>query len=247
MALNKVDNKSNMYGWVDATINFIKGRCKHNCSYCYAKYINCYPPKLDEKEFQTKLISYEKIEVKPDDDLFGDAEPIIKKVVKPLSIFVGSSIDMYADNIPFDWVLKVYDYSKLYPQNTYILQSKNPAKMLCAIHALPEKHMLGITLETNRHLKHIMNECPTPQDRVDACKSKNAIHFITAEPLIDFDYNEFLQMIIDVTPKFINIGGNTNTSVQLPEPDKHKINKLIHTLQELEYDVRLKSNLDRLL
>ena len=33
MAMNK--QKGNMYGFVTHTWNAIKGRCSHNCSYCY--------------------------------------------------------------------------------------------------------------------------------------------------------------------------------------------------------------------
>jgi DNA repair photolyase len=248
MPLNYIDPNSDMYqGWCSATINFIKGRCPFSCEYCKVKNINNYPPRLDEKEFKTKLISYKKREVKDTNDLFGGGKFITEKEIIPLSIFLGSSIDMFADNILDEWIIKVFEYLKLYPLNTYILQTKNPKNMIAFQYNFSKKYLLGITLETNRHFPSIMNKAPSPEERWEVCKDQNIINFCTLEPIIDYDLKQFLQMIIDINPEFINIGANTNTNIQLPEPDTNKLKTLIHTLQELKYDVRLKPNLNRLL
>ena len=52
MALNWVKNKkSNMYQFIDATWNTIKGECFHDCSYCYMKrWGKLKPVRFDEKE-----------------------------------------------------------------------------------------------------------------------------------------------------------------------------------------------------
>ena len=96
MGLNK--SKGNMYPWVTHTWNVIKGKCPHDCSYCYMKR---YPqPKLhfDEKELKTDLGS-------------GNF------------IFVGSSCDMWADEIIEEWIELVLEHCRLSPQNIYLLQT----------------------------------------------------------------------------------------------------------------------------
>jgi DNA repair photolyase len=77
MALNK--QKGNMYGFVTHTWNPIKGICPHGCEYCYMRgRVQSYPH-LDEKELRVDLGS-------------GN------------TIFVGSSCDMWAAEIPEEWI-----------------------------------------------------------------------------------------------------------------------------------------------
>lgn len=53
--LNK--RKGDMYKFIDFTWNPIKGKCLHDCSYCYMKQINpdAKEPRLTEYEFNTNL------------------------------------------------------------------------------------------------------------------------------------------------------------------------------------------------
>ena len=76
--------KGNMYGFVTHTWNTVKGKCLHDCSYCYMKQFKLNPVRFDKKELKTKL----------QDKEFSDS----------CFIFIGSSCDMFADNIPFDWI-----------------------------------------------------------------------------------------------------------------------------------------------
>ena len=69
-------SKGDMYKFVNYTWNPIKGKCLHDCSYCYMKQINpnANPPRLAEYELNTDL---------------GCGR----------SIFIGSSTDMFAEDI----------------------------------------------------------------------------------------------------------------------------------------------------
>lgn len=81
--LNK--SKGNMYEWVTHTWNTVKGECYHDCSYCYMKrWGKLNPVRFDEKELKTDL---------------GNEN----------FIFVGSSNDMFADNMCSGWVLKTLE------------------------------------------------------------------------------------------------------------------------------------------
>ena len=73
MALNK--QKGNMYAFVTHTWNAVKGKCPHDCEYCYMKEFPQGELKFDEKELKTDL---------------GEGN----------FIFVGSSCDMFADAVP---------------------------------------------------------------------------------------------------------------------------------------------------
>lgn len=102
--------KSNMYGFVDATYNPIKGACTHLCEYCYM------------------------IQMR---QRFGQ-DPTLRLVMnelnKPLGsgkyVFVGSSTDVFAESVPSEWIVAVLNHLNEYPDNTYQLQSKNPARFL---------------------------------------------------------------------------------------------------------------------
>ena len=52
MAMNKVKQGSNMYPWVTHTWNVIKGKCPHDCSYCYMKRFPQPELHFDEKELK---------------------------------------------------------------------------------------------------------------------------------------------------------------------------------------------------
>jgi len=91
MSLNKTTG--NMYEWITHTWNPIKGRCFHDCSYCYMKrWGEQKPVRLDAKEGKTDLG-------------YGNF------------IFVGSSCDMFAEDIPDDWIIPVLIVCNIHNQN----------------------------------------------------------------------------------------------------------------------------------
>ena len=96
MGLNK--QKGNMYGFVTHTWNPIKGRCIHNCNYCYMTrfwdLMKNSDLRLDEKELKTDL----------------------------------GSTDIWAKNVPGYWIIDVLTTVAEYPKNTYLFQTKNPKR-----------------------------------------------------------------------------------------------------------------------
>ena len=63
--------------------------------------------------------------------------------------FIGSSCDMFARKIPREWIKKTLNHLIKYPNNTYLLQTKNPKRFLEFIYPLNDI-ILGTTLETNK-------------------------------------------------------------------------------------------------
>ena len=95
--------KGNMYAFVTYTWNPIKGECSHDCKYCYMKVWKQKPLRLVEKELE--------------DDLGSEN-----------FIFVGSSTDLFAKDVPEDWINKVLIKCSQH-KNKYLFQTKNPNRL----------------------------------------------------------------------------------------------------------------------
>ena len=220
--LNK--QRGNMYPWVTHTWNPIRGRCPHGCKYCYMKrYWNRLGnPYLDEKSLKDKL---------------GEGN----------IIFVGSSIDMWADEIPDEWILRVLQHCLKYP-NTYLFQSKNPRRFLHFISEyedfIPRNVIWGTTIETNRDLQSI-SKAPSPYQRYSMMIWIKRKTMISIEPIMDFDLNTMVEWIYSIRPLFVSIGADSKGN-NLPEPPSYKIKALIDKLEKIT-EVRIKKNLGRLI
>jgi DNA repair photolyase len=220
MALRK--SKGNMYGFVSHTWNTIKGKCSHDCIYCYMKrWNNLKPARFDESELQTDLGS-------------GNF------------IFVGSSNDLFSTHNPFEWISKTLHHCRKYPDNEYLFQTKNAQEMSFWLQYMPENSSVCITLESNRHYNNIMGDSPSPFIRALHFKGFTGLkRYITIEPILDFGVGAFVKMIKDCDPVQVNIGADSGNN-NLPEPSPDKIKELITELSKFT-KVHEKPNLQRLL
>lgn len=215
-------NKGNMYEFVTHTHNFIHGECYHDCSYCYMKLIGrgmLGSARLGEKDFIS----------------LGSEN----------FIFVGSGIDMWAANIPDDWIVRVLDHCDKY-ENKYLFQTKSPERFTAFLEhpTIQNKSVLCTTLETNRWYKDVMRQAPAPSNRVKNMGriSQSGIPvFVTAEPLMDFDIDEFVEMLHRSHPMQVNIGRNTNRQVAVPEPSYEKVQELAKRLSSFT-NIHIKAN-----
>lgn len=220
MALKK--QKGNMYEFVTHVWSPLKGKCKHDCSYCYMKRFALDNMKLDEKDLMTKL-GEDKI------------------------IFVGHTVDLFADDVPTEWIEKILTQLRAYPKNRYLLQTKNPARIIDFADQLPPDVFLGTTIETNR-TDYYESKAPSYIERAEALGKLNEMGFetmVTIEPIFDFDLNELVDIVCTANPAWINVGADSKGH-DLPEPSKEKVTALIETLQK-KTDVELKQNLSRIL
>jgi hypothetical protein len=159
-------------------------------------------------------------------------------------IFVGSSCDIFAEKIPYDWIYKTLKYCRGF-NNKYLFQSKNPKNFLIWWKYL-KGSILGTTIESDIW-HHEMGDAPLPEDRAVGLRHMRLIGYktmITIEPIMDFT-NELVSLVKFARPSWVNIGANTNSKVKLPEPEPEKIQELIERLREIT-EVKIKSNLKRL-
>lgn len=211
----------NMYNFVDYTFNIIKGRCPHNCGYCYVKRYPVGELRFVEKELKTNL-------------------------GKDNFIFVGSSCDMFAEEIPEEWIIRTLEYCSKF-DNKYLFQSKNPWRILDLSEHLPKKVVLGTTIESN-NTYDCMGKTPSPFERARmmlSLKNKGYETMITIEPILNFSVTDFVELIKIANPKWINIGADSKNH-NLPEPSKEKVLLLIEELSKIT-EIRKKSNLERIL
>ena len=213
-------SKGNMYDFVSHTWNTVKGECPHGCTYCYmTRFGKQNPVRFDESELRTNLGS-------------GNF------------IFVGSSCDMFADDIPQEWIERTLEHCEKFT-NKYLFQTKNPKRLLDF--ELPES-VVCTTIETDIFYDRIMANSPHPAERakfMSILSRRGFETFVTIEPVMDFNLPDMINLIKECNPRQINVGSDSGGN-GLPEPSK---DKLLNLISELDKCTRIhkKSNLSRLL
>jgi hypothetical protein len=173
------------------------------------------------------------------------------------TVFVGHMCDMFAENVPADWLLAILYYCRLFPKNKYIFQTKNPFRFWHLLpdqqhyeealkDLLPPNSLIGTTIETNRaDLLAQISKAPSPHNRAHFLGSLNWEKFITIEPIMDFDLEPLMSLLIEANPTFVNIGADSKGH-NLLEPSRAKVNALIEAIQKQGIEIRKKMNLERL-
>lgn len=225
--------KGNMYDWLNATWNPISGRCPQGCIYCFMI------TKWDYWKSKKNILGIKQIlnEKTLNDDL-GTGN----------FIFVGSSTDMFAKDVPSEWIEKVLEKCRAAPGNEYLFQSKNPERFTEFVKLFPEKTLLGTTIETNRQsfIKTI-SKAPPVFERAHWMNHLNSRFpiMVTIEPIFDFDLEDLVFLIRRCNPKWVNIGADSQGH-KLDEPSASKLKQLIEELKEFT-EVKKKKNLSRLM
>lgn len=229
MRLN--ESKGNMYEFITHTWNPLGGKCPHGCAYCYMK-------------TRTHI-----------ERLYIDDRELSGFCPQNLFIFIGTNTDAFASEMPSEWITRVLDFCVSVTSNQkdnektrFLLQTKNPARILEFInHPLLRNGQAVVctTLETNRHYPEIMNNAPTIRDRVDAMV-KIAEHgvktYVTVEPIMDFDLEEFVELIKMCKPEQVNIGKNSHEEIAIiPNPTIGKTVDLVRELNKFT-KVEIKTN-----
>jgi hypothetical protein len=219
MGLNK--QKGNMYPWLSHTYNVIKGKCPHDCDYCYCK-------------------RYYNALTNPQPELHLDAKELEVDLGEGNFIFVGSSCDMWAEAVPGEWIEQVLGKCQNY-SNRYLFQSKNPARFHYYLTVCPLRSVFGTTIESNRPGVGL---APIPYHRYKAMRELPGHKMVSIEPIMDFELYTMVKWMKEIGPDFVSIGADSKGH-NLPEPSPSNVDKLIEELSKFT-DVRVKDNLKRL-
>jgi DNA repair photolyase len=222
----------NMYPFIDGIWNPVRGKCYHNCKYCYVKRIT---KKFNIKQRKVSLIDSE----------------LRANLGSGNFIFVCSGCDLLAKDVPFEMIKSVIDYTRLFPENKYLIQTKNPERLLYPLLGLStDLHTICTTIETNHYCPGITKKSPHPVSRAFALRklaSKGFETMVTIEPIINFDTDKLLELIHMTKATQVNIGADSDHKKnKLAEPLPEKIHELISELEKFT-KVYQKKNLWRLI
>jgi len=223
--MKKVSPNGNMYSFVTHTWNPVKGACPYGCHYCYVnKWKNDpIPLRLDERELRANL---------------GEEN----------FIFVCSGCDLFHPSVPDFWIAQVICQARNYPQNRYLLHTKNPSRLLELAHrgySWPGESIICVTVESDMcHLQ--MGNAVDPGIRLLELAQIGDKKMITIEPVMEMQFIPgFASMILKCKPLQVNIGADSCGN-DLPEPSRADLEELIELLAP-HTKVHLKKNLRRLL
>ena len=233
MPLNKV-KPGNMYqGWVDFTHNPLAGECPHQCVYCSTKALARRWPAIAEKYSGPPRLIEEELSIN-----YGSGK----------TIFIENTGDLFAEGIQSHWIDRILTHCRDYPENTYVFQTKNPGRVANWIPSFPPRFLIGTTAETNWIDDSVFTLAPCPSRRLEAmylmdCPPER--RFITIEPIMTFDLDSFINLLLGTHVPTIYIGADSKGH-HLPEPTGPEIKTLVEGLRDSGKTVVLKSNLNRL-
>jgi len=137
--------------------------CENTCWYCYAR------KEVRKRDSFTPRFFEDRLD-----------EP--GEFVNPKSIFVNRLGDIMGAWVPKEWIQKVIDATKKYPQHTYLFMTKNPARF--NEFRFPGNCVLGVTLES-----------PLSWWRAEIMKGVTGRKMASCEPLLGsfkgYDFSQF--------------------------------------------------------
>lgn len=167
--------------WTDATWNPVAG-----CSVISAGCTNCYAMRMAAQLEAMGVEKYRGLTRKSGrryvwtgrvrcDPLALDAPRAWRK---PRRIFVNSMSDLFHENVPAEFVVRVWSVMSETPRHTYQILTKRPDRMLEIIVGRSLQILPNVWLGTSVEDDHVL-------DRVDALRRVPAsIRFVSFEPLI---------------------------------------------------------------
>ena len=219
--------QGNMYNFVSHVWSPVRGwPCPHECEYCYVKRMS---ERFKYGLGKLRIISKEFTDL-------GSGN----------TIFVCHETDLFAQAIPKYYINWVLEHCKKYPENTYLFQSKNPARFFEFGLEKWENVILATTVETDMGITEYekISRAPHPLERLKAIIKIKGKWLITIEPIMKFS-PEFASKIIATNPDMIAIGADSK-KCNLYEPLPEEVRNLIKELKAAKIRIFIKKNLKRL-
>lgn len=225
-----IKSKGNMYSWVSHTHTHLGGKCSHECKYCYVQAMSERFPVMKNK-FSGPLRLLED-EFKVD---YG----------KGKVIFIEHCNDLFASNVPQEFLHRILAHCAVFPSNTYVFQTKNTERMFKNFVLLPPDRIIGTTIESDIDYPDI-SKAPLVWDRIFwLAMLEKERKFVTIEPVLDFNVHTLAALVAGASPFFVNLGADSKNR-GLPEPSVEKVMDLVQVLGTYNIELREKHNLKRL-
>ena len=222
-----------MFSFINITWNPLGGKCPHGCRYCYAQGEKGLTVQYSMKKYQgpPRIIEHE-----------------LKRTFKDYDVvFIEDMGDLFAAAVPTNMITAILENIIARQEAvTYFFLTKNPARYKEFLPLLNRINcILGATIETNRDANYEMwtlSKAPKPNERWEAFRKLDFPHkFLSIEPIMDFDFDEFfVEMILNIPGLEAVAVGYDNHNAHLPEPALDKTQVLIREL-ELRFRVYVKT------
>ncbi|MDE6522841.1 MAG: phage Gp37/Gp68 family protein [Muribaculaceae bacterium] len=161
--------KTTKIEWTDKTWNPITG-CTKKSTGC----LNCYAEVMTRRLKAMGLDKYSNgFNVTIHEDCL--LEPLTWK--KPNNIFVCSMSDIFHENVPFEFIDKMFEVIKATPQHRYQILTKRAERMAeyFLSHEVPTNVWLGVTVEAKE-----------TKFRIDLLRNLEvSVKFLSCEPLVE--------------------------------------------------------------
>jgi len=211
-------SKTLMFSFVaDERPNPLGGKC-YGCSYCYIH---------GRKGMK---IRFKRIRDKYSGDfrLYPKILERISNIRNDKPVFFCDCIDyLHKDNTDEN-IIEILEHIKNNRYNTIFLSlTKNPLRYSELLDSIPDNLILGVTIESNRNYPEISN-APLQFERIEDMlyirgllnlNDMNNKIFISIEPILSFDFYEFLNIIETINPTFGVAIGYDNHHNKLSEPE----------------------------
>jgi protein gp37 len=112
--------------WCDYVINPVKGLCPMACSYCYARRL------------------YKRFKWNPEIRLDRMAVAGIESMKPGSKVFWGSTIELFHDSIPWEYLQFIFGIVNCYPKLNHIFLTKQPQNLI-KWSPFPENCWVGVT------------------------------------------------------------------------------------------------------
>jgi len=199
--------------------NPVGGKCPFGCSYCWvSELLKRYPYLRQKYSGELRLFPTE----------------LVKRFSTGGYIFACDMLDLLA--APREIVHTVVSVIAGNPQCKFLLESKNPKAFLDLGIDWSSNITLGTTIESNRNYSKL-SKAPSQYERLywmthvaKARQGRNSL-FLSIEPVLDFDLEDFALMLYWIKPWAVAVGYD-NYKHHLPEPPLAKTMQLIEELQK---------------
>ncbi len=155
--------------WTEATWNPSTGcnKVTAGCKFCYAETMAKRLQAMGTPGYENGF----------EFTLMPDRLEMPKKIKKPTKFFVNSMSDLFHENMPFEFLEKVFKVIRETPHHQYQILTKREdlLQKYFETHTVPENVWLGVTVEFAQ-----------TKNRIDILRNINSrIRFLSIEPLID--------------------------------------------------------------
>lgn len=132
-------------------------------------------------------------------------DPLARK--KPTTYFVNSMSDLFHEDVPYEFIDKVFDTIRLAKQHTFQVLTKRAERMA--------DYFAGKTVPSNAWIGVSVEDVKSGVARIDQLRRVNAsIRFLSVEPLLE-DIGE-----VDLTSiHWVIVGGESGPKARLMKPE----------------------------